>query len=269
MKLILYSHDDLAGCNIARLIVNEYGFGESGEYCYGSPIYKRGDILLIGTHSSVRDLTELPYQPEVCIVASRHKSESGKPTLTCHPTGNYGAAEMGGADGRLQLTDALILRQTLEKLREKKAEHSLEYEVSLEVTHHGPTDLPFPLLYAEVGSSEKQWVDEVALDAVAETIYEVLKNGVEERRSAIGFGGPHYAPNFNGLVEDMATGHIMPKYAIEHLTKPMVAQMMEKTRPNPEVAVVDWKGLRGGDKGALTGILDELSVEWVKSSDVK
>jgi D-aminoacyl-tRNA deacylase len=261
--------DDLAGANIAKIIVERQGLRPTGDSCLGSPVYGKGDVLLFGTRTSVRDLTELPLRPEVCVVASRHRSESGKPTLTCHPTGNFGAAGLGGSPGRLQTTNSQYLCRSLLLLRQAKERHGLEHEVSMEVTHHGPTELPFPLLYVEVGSSEPQWNDLKACGAVADVIWEAVSSGGEPLPSAIGFGGPHYAPNFNEVVGKYAMGHIMPKHAVEQLSEGMVAQMVEKTFPRPEVAVIDWKGLKGADKDVLVGILGKIGLKWVKSSDAK
>lgn len=269
MKLIIYSQDDLGGSNIARIIVNKYRMKESGEYYYGSPVYRRDDVLLFGTHSTVRELTELPYEPEVCVVASRHRSESGEPTLTCHPTGNFGSADMGGQPGTLQATNALYLRQILTSLEVGRDERSLKYRVSMEVTHHGPTGLQFPMLFAEVGSTKRQWSDESACEAVADAIGEAVFNGVGDVPSAVGFGGPHYAPNFNEVAGNYAVGHIMPKYAAEHITKTMVEEMLEKTAPRPKLAAVDWKGLRSADRGRLIEVIDELGINWSKTSDLK
>jgi len=269
MKLILYSLDDLAGSNIARIITNRYNFASKGDYYYGSPIYRKENVMLFGTHSSVRDLENIPYVPEACIVASRHKSDSGRPTLTCHPTGNFGKAELGGRDGRLQLTDALHLRQALMYLRQAKDKYSLAYDVSLEVTHHGPTELPFPLIYVEVGGTRVEWSDENACNAVAEVVYTLASQQVEKKPPAIGFGGPHYAPNFNQVAEHYALGHIMPKHAVENLTKTMVQEMILKTYPRPDVAAIDWKGLRGADRELLKGILNELGVNWIKTGELK
>ncbi|MFH1054967.1 MAG: D-aminoacyl-tRNA deacylase [Candidatus Altiarchaeota archaeon] len=269
MKLIIHSVGDVAGSNIARIIVERHGFTESGEKYGGRPVYGRGDVLLMSTDDSVLYLKDLPYNPEVCVVASRHRSESGNATLTCHPTGNFGEAQMGGSEGVLQLTDALYLRQCLLLLQRKKAEMNLPYEVSLEVTHHGPSGLPFPLLFVEVGGSVEHWSDMDACGAVADAISFLMLEEVEDKQSAIGFGGPHYAPNFSSLSGEYALGHIMPKYSAEHLTREMVGEMVEKTQPRPEVAVVDWKGLKGGEKAKLGGIADELSLKIVRTSELK
>ncbi|MBU0762043.1 MAG: hypothetical protein KKD39_03375 [Candidatus Altiarchaeota archaeon] len=264
MKLIIYSSDDLAGANIAETMISTYGFEESEE-----GIYSKDDILLFQVEGSVKDLTTLPYSPEYCVVASRHKAESGNKTLTVHPTGNFGKAQMGGSDSRLQMTDSHVMRQAHMLLHEKREKYALEYNVTREVTHHGPTDLQFPLLYVEVGSTEAEWKDMKACTAVAETIYELVSNEICAKPSLIGFGGPHYAPNFNPLATDYAVGHIMPKYSESYMSKEIVLELIGKTSPKPDYAAIDWKGLSGQAKKNLTSILDEVGLRWEKTTNLK
>jgi D-aminoacyl-tRNA deacylase len=269
MKLILYSSDDTAGMNIAAKLVAEQGFEETGQQYMAQPVFGSKDTLLLQIDGSVRDLGTLQYQPEYCVVASRHRAESGNRTLTVHPTGNFGKAEMGGSDGRLQMTQSLAMRQALLLLFEKRRKYGLDYEVSREVTHHGPTDLPFPLLYVEVGSTPAEWGDERACSAAAEAISELTSGRLQEKRSAVGFGGPHYAPNFNPLLEGYAIGHILPKYAAQHINPAVVAEMLSKTSPNPDLAILDWKGLSGADKKSITDTLDGMGVAWDKTTNLK
>jgi len=255
MKLIVYSSDDIAGGNIARILESEF------------KLKKKVDIVEV--EGNLKNETTFPHTPEVCIVASRHKSESGKPTLTCHATGNFGKAEMGGSDGRLQLTNALYLRKALLLLKEKQQKYGLPHDVSLEVTHHGPTDLPFPLLYVEVGSSEEQWNNMVACRAVAEVINKLYVGEPETTNVAVGFGGPHYAPNFTEITKNIALGHIMPKHAMGYASREMINQMIEKTTPKPELAVLDWKGLKSEEKQKISKILEELHIPWKKTHELK
>ncbi len=269
MKLILYSSDDMAGMNIGKKLVAEQGFEETGEQYLAQPVFGRNDTLLLQVDGSVRDLDTLQYQPEYCVVASRHRAESGNKTLTVHSTGNFGKAEMGGSDGILQMTQSLALRQAQLLFLEKKQKYGMDYEVSREVTHHGPTDLPFPLIYVEVGSTPVEWGDEKACSVAAEVISELTAGRLEAKKSAVGFGGPHYAPNFNPLVGEYALGHILPKYASQQITPGVVAEMLAKTTPTPELALLDWKGLSGADKKNLTDIFDAAGIAWDKTSNLK
>ncbi|ODS37327.1 MAG: hypothetical protein A7316_05570 [Candidatus Altiarchaeales archaeon WOR_SM1_86-2] len=280
MKLIAFSQRDLAGKNIAKILVEKFGFEETNKEFDGYPVYKRGDIQVIGCKE---DTIQLDYLnkfacPEICVIASRHKSASGKETLTCHSTGNFGAAEAGGNDRELAIAPAVYLREALLSMQKEKENGGLkEYDVTLEVTHHGPTNLPFPVLFIEVGSSKEQWSDQGACEAVANSIYGILSSGVKEDKVVIGFGGPHYAPNFTKLlsksfrksfIKNISVGHIAPKYAVDTIDKNLIKQMISKTTPKPEFAVLDWKGLKWEHRERVIGILNELGFEWKKISDI-
>lgn len=275
LKLISYSETDPAGVNIVKILVDEFGFSESGDRFNDLPVYGKGDVRIKGFKKSFRDASPqdfaaLTEKPEVCIVASRHKSESGKPTLTCHATGNFGRAEMGGADGKLAVAPALYLREALLLLKEKWKKYSLlDYDVSLEVTHHGPSDIGFPLLFMEVGSSEEQWRDMNACKAVAEAIRDLASKEPERREVGVGFGGPHYAPNFTEIAENLALGHIASKYALEFLDKDLIGQMVLKTIPKPDYAVLDWKGFKSEERKKVLDLLNDAGLGWRKTNEFK
>jgi len=259
--------DDIAGTNIAKVLRKDFGFMETDEIYDDVPVCKRDDTLLVASKENITRLESFGnFDPDVCIAVSRHRSESGKPTLTTHVTGNYGNAEVGGQPGKLSIAPALYLRKSLEYLLKNQI---AGYEVSLEVTHHGPTELPFPLVYVEVGSSEEQWNDENACTVVAEVADALVSLPIEDVPTAIGFGGPHYAPNFNETTKNIALGHIAPKYAMEYVDKAMIQQMIERTIPRPDLTVIDWKGLKGAEKQRVTGILDEIGLSWKKTSELK
>lgn len=268
MKLVSYSREDVAGANIAGQLRDGFGFEESDELLWGRPVHRRGDVVLAGRPTSLLYLEDSPeLAPELMVVASRHRSESGTPTLTVHATGNFGPADFGGSPQSLSIAPALYLRQALAFLRDNVG--GMPYKVSLEVTHHGPTSLSFPLLFVEVGSGLEQWRDESACRLAAEAINHILSEPVEDKPSAIGFGGPHYAPNFSETADNVAFGHIAPKHAMDSVDKEMVEQMIERTVPSPDFAVLDWKGLRGGERRALAGVLEEVGLPWRRSSEMK
>jgi D-aminoacyl-tRNA deacylase len=268
MKLIAYSRGDVAGDNIARILQKDFGFSESDMSFDGVPIRERDGVLLVESKESILHRSEFGgLNPGILVVASRHRSESGEPTLTCHVTGNFGGADFGGLPGRLSIAPALYLREALIGLREKAA--GLDYQISLEVTHHGPSELPFPIVFVEVGSTEKQWRDDSACQVVAFVISDLVSRESKKVPVGIGFGGPHYAPNFTEVVENVALGHIMPKYATEFLSRAMVEQMISRTVPKPEFAVLDWKGLRSEEKKAVTEILEEIGLPSKRTSELK
>ncbi|GAG34244.1 unnamed protein product, partial [marine sediment metagenome] len=120
------------------------------------------------------------------------------------------------------------------------------FEVSLEATHHSPTQFRTPMFFAEVGSTETQWRDEGVCGYLVGAILE----GISEEEtvpSVIGFGGGHYCPTFSVMEQEMAFGHMAAKYAIDLLTPELVGQMAEKTLDGVEGAVLD-RGLKGHQK---------------------
>jgi len=268
MKLILYSADDMAGKNIASLLRESHGFADSGKRA-GLACWERDDMLLAEVDPSVLMLGSLDIGADIALVASRHRAESGMPALTCHPTGNFASADIGGEPGTLQKTSSHYLRSAYMNLKRIAVERDLPYEVTREVTHHGPTGLPFPLVYVEVGSSPKQWGDMAAIAAATDAILAMLSEPPKDTRSLIGFGGPHYAPNFNELAKEYAVGHIMPKYNADNASADMVAQMIELTDPVPDLAAIDWKGLTGRKRRAIIEAIESVGLEWKKTSELK
>ena len=226
-KTIIFSNKDKAGTNITDVLLEEYNL-KALEY--------DKEILYMD------DSIDLP-DTSLCIVASRHKSESGTPSLTAHSPGNYGNAQAGGKNKELGYAPAYYLRKAAILLQKNKIPG---YESCLEATHHGPTGFTFPMMFVEVGSSVKEWNDHSACNAAAGIIADLMSSEPDKARVAIGFGGGHYCRKFSH-VTDYAIGHICPKYNLCNLDLEIVSQMIEKTVPKPQYALVEKKGL-GAEK---------------------
>lgn len=193
---------------------------------------------------------------EFLVFLSRHKSEAGKPSLTVHSTGNFGKAEYGGNPHQLQAT----LAQKKHNVFLELLSCPLDYDVTLEVTHHGPTGFRTPLFFVEIGSAEAQWRDAKA----AEFVVDAVLRGLESKRKcehAIGFGGGHYAPKFSAM-HDTAFGHICPKYAIDELPEHLVKQMVDMTADGVDYAVLDEGRLNGVQKSRIKMALDRIGVRY-------
>ncbi len=243
-KIVLFYSRDSAGRNIARILE------------------KISDVNIVRVEKEILYHKTLQINPEVCIVASRHKSDSGIQVLTTHSPGNFGTAEFGGNLRELSIAPATYLRKALICLEEEKEKRDLEYETSFEATHHGPTSLRFPIMFVEVGSSEKQWSDLDACSAVAEAIKRLVESEPEDTPSAIGLGGGHYCRKFS-KIRKYAIGHICPKHNLGRLDKVMIEQMIAKTMPKPEVALIEKKGM-GTEKHRIIGLLEETGLDVVK-----
>lgn len=255
-KLILFSNKDIAGGNIAKLIIEKFGFQEVEK----EEKWARKDILISKVNEEILYLEEISpeIKPEICIVASRHSSKLGKPSLTAHSPGNFSKAKFGGRGRKLGIAPAFYLREALLSL--EKNGKNMGYEISFEVTHHGPTQLRFPILFAEVGSTEKEWNDLKAIETVATTIFDILTNEPEKSIAAIGLGGGHYCRKFSKLAKEFALGHICPKYNLPNLDAHMLKEMISQTKPKPTYALVEKKGL-GKEKQRILNLLEKTTEE--------
>src|SRR5205807_5140421 len=102
-----------------------------------------------------RDLESGFQEPaDLVVYRSKHRSESGRPSLTVHPIGNPGAAEFGGQPRTLVPSAPRWMTSALRSLRQ--AGGHLGYVVTFEATHHGPY-LTSPTFYIEQGSTEREW----------------------------------------------------------------------------------------------------------------
>lgn len=181
------------------------------------------------------------------IYTSTHRSEKGNPSLSLHAPGNWRSADLGGHPYKVCPTSAFVLKylfQNLNKIyEENKKNLEEEYQITLEVTHHGPL-IEIPCCFIELGSSEKQWKDKEAAKILAKTILTLQNyNSGHSWQATIGIGGPHYAPIFNKiqLSGNYAIGHIIPEYALP-INEAMIREAEEKTTEQVKEVLIDWKG---------------------------
>ncbi len=202
------------------------------------------------------------------IFASKHQSQKEIKTLSVHAIGNWNKAEFGGKAQTLCSTSSLILKNFFQTLNKT---NNLDYEVSLEVTHHGPF-VKTPCLFIEIGSTKKQWQDKKAGEIIAKTIIKSTKNQKKGKyKVAIGVGGPHYCSNFNQiqLENKFAISHIIPEYAFP-LKKQMIEQAISKTAEKIDCFLIDWKGLGNSkQRKNVLEILKEFDLETLKTREAK
>jgi D-aminoacyl-tRNA deacylase len=113
-------------------------------------------------------------EPDALVFASRHSGDTG-PLLTCHFTGNFGEAEYGGDDHAFAPA-APGLQRALVSAFDAYAPEG--YEVGIECTHHGPTAVGVPSIFAELGSDESEWDDPEGARAVARAIRSLATDAV-------------------------------------------------------------------------------------------
>jgi len=204
---------------------------------------------------------------DLVVFLSRHSSQSGKPTLSVHTPGNFGNAELGGLPRTLSVSPAAAMRDALKALMRFQTEMNLNYEVSYECTHHGPS-LNVPTMFVELGSSPRQWSDEVAAEVVARSAVQAVANFPRSGGSAVvGIGGPHYNQRFTqmALDDEAVFGHMVPKYVLHQVDSGMLRQCVERTMEKVDHAVLDWKGIKGEDKPRVLNALAEIGLSYVKA----
>lgn len=243
----------------------------------GGGTYYRGDGLELRSfdalHLDLEDVASAFEDPEFVVFASRHAGETG-PLLSAHVTGNFGAAEYGGADRSLAAAPPNALAAVLEGLATHAPEH---YDVGLECTHHGPTDVGAPSMFVELGSGPEQWADPDGAEAVARAIHglvDVPAYAPDEggtRRHLFGIGGGHYAPRFTRIARetDWAIGHVAADWSLSDLGDPetnsdVLAAAFEQSAA--DIAVLD------GAHPAVESVVEEqgyrvVSETWVRATD--
>jgi D-aminoacyl-tRNA deacylase len=265
--VIVASSTDLASTTLAKSLIEGQGFESTGVSLLGKPVYQKGSFLLTFFEGMIvfpPDLDKF-FNPVAYIFLSRHSAESGIASLTAHTTGNFSdEVKSGGAAKELGRSDPSLLKNYLISLS-KRRERIGGYEITMEATHHGPTSLQKPVLFVELGSSEKYYGDANAAAVVGEALLESLMEKTIWSKAAIGFGGTHYPEKFTKLVveEDIALSFVAPKYALEHVDERMVGQMLRRTTSPVKYALLDWKGL-GVHKDRIRGLASQFGLEVVR-----
>jgi len=266
MILIVASTRDIASMNIAQQIIQHYDFEETSDFFHQNPIYTKKmqghEVRLLFINEDIihtQFITD-SFTPELLIFVSRHSSLSGIPTLSVHTPGNLGKAEFGGVPKKVSVSPASAMKVALLEMADAKEEMKLDYEVSYECTHHGPS-LDVPTMFAELGSSPKEWKDLKAAEAVAHaTMAAVFKRS--SYPAVLGIGGLHYNKKFTriALTTENAFGHMIPKYVIPMVNTEMIRQCAERTVENVKTTLMDWKGIKGQDKEKLVEMLNEIGL---------
>jgi D-aminoacyl-tRNA deacylase len=271
--LLVHSTRDVAGVNIAKRILACYLFSKTREVYQESPVYTAEvngkQVSFITLKEEAVNAQYLPQDfpnAQLIVFISRHSSLSGKPTLSVHTTGNFGEAGLGGLPRTLSVAPALAMQTALKALYRLKQEMNLNYEVSYECTHHGPS-LNVPVMFVELGSSELQWNDSTAAQAVGNAAMSTIANfSAPAGSSVLGVGGTHYNQKFTrmALAGEAVFGHMIPKYAISTIDSAMLSQCVKKTLEKVSLAVLDWKGITSQDKPKLLSALQETGLPFKK-----
>jgi len=257
MQLLVAYKDDPAGNNMATFI--SQNMKKDGEIYRG----KDFDLLIIPTPAISADWLEEKYSYDGFVFLSKHAAESGVLALTCHSTGNFSDAKFGGNNRQVAIPHPQLQKSYLQKLWQNKNNFS-DFQITIEATHHGPTDLNKPALFIEIGTTEKQWTDTELCNSIAKLVVEVMKSEKKSYPVALCFGGTHYPEKFTKelLEGEHALGTVIPKHALDFLDEELFNHILDRNQM-AKSALLDWGGL-GPNKQKVLDFLSKTNLEVIK-----
>lgn len=261
MHLIISSKSDRASTSMANYILDKVPFRENGG---GGYLYKDYVLKIIDERHLYYDRVssdENGLSDEITDVTflSSHSSKAEIKSLTVHPTGNFSEAILGGKEKTLAMSSPAKMTPALRKLYESYGGDG--FEITLESTHHGPY-LEVPNYYIEIGTTEKEWNDAEALDAVSKAVFSDQDNVAG---NFVGVGGGHYMPKITRYVLEnrVNVGHLISKHDHESITSDQILEAVDKT-PECRGFIMDRKGSRGPVRAMITQIADDRGMEIIK-----
>jgi D-aminoacyl-tRNA deacylase len=221
------------------------------------------DLLIIPTPAISADWLEEKFSYDGFVFLSKHAAESGVLALTCHSTGNFSEAKFGGNNRQVAIPHPHLQKSYLQKLWQNRKDFS-EFQITIEATHHGPTDLNKPSIFIEIGTTEKQWNDSILCNSVAKIVVEIMKSEQKSNPVAICFGGTHYPDKFTQelIHGKFALGSVIPKHALDFLDEELFSHILDRNNM-AKTALLDWGGL-GQNKQKVLDMLNNTNLEIIR-----
>lgn len=272
---IVVSRDDPASVTIGKQLrsmadweTDEDDTLEPGEG--GGTVFRREGFELRTfdrLHLELEGVASAFTAPEAVIFVSKHAGDTG-PLLTAHIPGNVGRAAYGGNPNELPAAAPALLDRMVEEL-DRRAPNG--FDVGIECTHHGPSDVGAPTLFVEVGSGPDEWEDPAPAGAVADSVLALEGTAPVEGRTIAGFGGGHYAPRFARVLRETGwhVGHIAADWALAEIDDPQVRDAVVEQvigRSHAEVALIDGElpAIESAIEATGTRVVGET---WLRETD--
>jgi D-aminoacyl-tRNA deacylase len=266
--VLIASDQDLAGITITNYLLNNAQFASEGKKDVGESYrsQRHNNVQLYissGSLLNLENLDDLYPHAGVFIFLSKHQSNSRIPTLTCHCTGNFAADNSyGGRPREIAISYPSLQKEYLKAITAARQKVP-QYDITIEATHHGPTSLNKPVLFVEIGSSEKQWADNNAAAVICDILLEMLDNDIDCcDKVGIALGGTHYPIKFNKLLLESNFGlaAVASKHNLKAVDEEILNQMVEKSVEKVTHVIVDSKGL-GSQKDRIMKIAKMTCLE--------
>ncbi|MFH1290014.1 MAG: D-aminoacyl-tRNA deacylase [Nanoarchaeota archaeon] len=175
--------------------------------------------------------------------------------------------DLGGKEKTLCGNSPSLLKFVYQSLI--KHNHTKDFVVSIEATHHGP-HITKPILMLEIGSNKKAWENEEANSIVCQVVEDTLSNFVPEKRPAsLILGGEHYMKELRPLLhkKDFLIGPMCPSSQIEHFNDKLLQEALNKTEGGIKNALINIPGV-GQHYERITSLLKDRNIEFVGLHDV-
>jgi D-aminoacyl-tRNA deacylase len=263
---LIVSDLDPASRTMLKYLQEYKKFVKVNDFCFISSLYEK-----ISVYESKKQLIYTDYlnnpstKTDVYIFLSKHQSKSRIPSLTCHFPGNFFSNSYGGNKCELGISYPSLQKYYLKKIYQVREKVPL-YDITIETTHHGPTNITKPVMFVEIGSDENQWINMDIASIVCDSLLDILPSKmISAKDIGIGLGGNHYGPKFNKLIldTDYAIGHIANKYNLTNLNNCMLNQMILRSYEKVTHIIIDQKGL-GNEKQKIMQLLQNTELELIK-----
>jgi D-aminoacyl-tRNA deacylase len=254
---LISSRQDEAGKNIRNQIL---ALQETGQY---NRTDARFTLHEVQDRLIWQDGIDREVEADLIIFLSRHTSARPRPLLSVHVTGNLLQAELGGAPRSFPPASPAWMKAVLFGLQVRAPSG---YQVTYEVTHHGPTELETPSFFVEIGSTGGEWRNPIAGRVVAES---VLTASPEPVLPLLGLGGNHYATRATEIAfqSRAAFGHIIPSREVPELDAMLLEQGRE--RSGAVAAYIDRKALSPNQVRDLEHLLEEIGLPVVTEREIR
>ncbi|HEV8290216.1 MAG TPA: D-aminoacyl-tRNA deacylase [Candidatus Norongarragalinales archaeon] len=274
MPAILFSVEDPAAANMMRRLMENHGWFEGQKQLWGErPIHTFKSPEGVWAHGFPGRQVESDWLSEfvpgirgndLLIFASTHTSRAGVKAFAAHASGNWKTAALGGNAHEVSRTSARAIATGLRFFDKHKL---AGFAAVMEATHHGPTSLPAPSVWIELGSGPEQWKDEKAGEVAAKALLDVVWNHDRAKgKIAIGAGGTHYCPRFVKMIlsGEYCFSHVATKHSLPVDLKTW-RQAVERTSEKVEALVIDEKGVTAAQREELRKVAEELDLEFVRA----
>jgi D-aminoacyl-tRNA deacylase len=182
------------------------------------------------------------------VFISRHEMTNPRPMLTVHAPGPW--PDVSVSNPRL----ATAIFRALCRLAPEP------FACAFEATHHPPSTSSVSATFVEVGSTEREWGDRRAVEALMCAVSEALGRERGGGVPTMVIGDLHYSTAASDALRgEIDIGHVVPRYA--SVTAEDVLRAREKHTESVKRAVVFRKGVRNPLRAEVVRLLKERGVE--------